>query len=152
MENKLELSDGIERSRDRIKKNGEVFTPFEIIEQMAQNCPEEDWKDPSKTFLDPTCGNGQILCYILQRRLASGVSPKDAISTLFGIELMKDNVKMTRKRLRDILNTSEYDDILEHNIVCSDIFMWDISKWCPRKERLVMKHKKTSLGGTNKVF
>ena len=148
----LETNDGIVRSKERIKKNGEVFTPEAIIEKMLENCPEKDWADPSKTFLDPTCGNGQILCCILKRRLEAGVSKRDAILTLFGIELMEDNVNLARKRLKEILDTDEFDDIIKHNIVCSDIFMWDIGKWCPRKEKLVIKHKKTSLGGTNKVF
>lgn len=148
----LETSDGISRTKDRIKKNGEVFTPEAVIELLAADCPEEDWSDPEKTFMDPTCGNGQILCYILKRRLAAGVSKKDAISTLFGIELMEDNVALARRRLEDILGTDEYNNVIEHNIVCSDIFMWDIAKWKPRKERLEIKHKATSMGGCKKVF
>lgn len=152
MNDLLELHDGIERSRERIKKNGEVFTPEAIIEQMCKTVPDKDWTDPTKTFMDPTCGNGQILCYILKRRLEAGVSKKDAISTLFGIELMEDNAALARKRLAEILETNEYDDIIQHNVVCSDIFKWNIEKWCPRGEKLKMKHKTTSLGGANKIF
>lgn len=137
----LETNDGISRSKERIKKNGEVFTPECIIEEMCNNIQPEVWSDASKTFLDPTCGNGQILCYILKKRLAAGVPKKDAISTLYGIELMEDNANKTRERLKEIIGTSEYDDIIAHNIVCSDIFMWNIEKWEPRTEKIVLKHK-----------
>lgn len=141
MSDLLETNDGISRSRERIIKNGEVFTPKCIIEELVKNVTDKDWSNPNKTFLDPTCGNGQILCYILKRRLEAGVSKKDAVSTLFGIELMEDNVKLCRKRLADILETHEFDDIIRHNIVCSDIFWWNIEKWEPRNEKFIIKHK-----------
>lgn len=152
MDNLLELHDGIERSKERIKKNGEVFTPAPIVELMCNICPEEDWADPDKIFLDPTCGNGQILCTILKKRLAAGVSKKDAISTLFGIELMQDNVDLCRQRLAQILETDLYNNIIEENIVCSSIFDWDIENWQPRKDKYLFKHKQSSLGGTKKIF
>ena len=150
----LETNDGIERSRERIIKNGEVFTPECIIEEMVKNIPDKDWADPVKTFLDPTCGNGQILCYILKRRLEAGVSKKDAISTLFGIELMSDNVDMARSRLERLLGTDQYNSIIEHNIVCSDIFWWNIEKWEPRKEKILIKHKNVFIKDkkTNSIF
>ena len=150
----LETNDGIERSRERIIKNGEVFTPECIIEQMVANVPQEDWSNPTKTFLDPTCGNGQILCYILKRRLEAGVRKKDAISTLFGIELMSDNVEMARSRLERLLGTDQYNSIIEHNIVCSDIFWWNIEKWEPRKEKILIKHKNVFIKDkkTNSIF
>ena len=150
----LETNDGISRSRERIIKNGEVFTPECIIEQMVANVPQEDWSNPTKTFLDPTCGNGQILCYILKKRLEAGVSKKDAVSTLFGIELMEDNAKLCRKRLADILETHEFEDIINNNIVCSDIFWWNIEKWEPRKEKILIKHKNVFIKDkkTNSIF
>ena len=150
----LETNDGISRSRERIIKNGEVFTPDCIIEQMVANIPQEDWANPTKTFLDPTCGNGQILCYILKKRLEAGVSKKDAVSTLFGIELMEDNVKLCRKRLAYILETHEFEDIINNNIVCSDIFWWNIEKWEPRKEKILIKHKNVFIKDkkTNSIF
>lgn len=140
-EQMLEKHDGIERSRERVVKNGEVFTPDSIVEQLLACVSEDQWKDPTKTFCDPTCGNGQILVNILKRRLAAGVSKKDAISTLYGVELMEDNCDLTRKRLAAVLGTSKYNDIIEHNIVCSDFFEWDFEHWCSRKEKIVMKHK-----------
>ena len=122
--------DGLERDRERIKANGEVFTPSTIVEKMMDMVSDESaWSDPKKKFLDPTCGNGNILIGMLRRRLANGVSPKDAVSTLYGIELMEDNVKLCRERIAQEIGTHEYDDIIEHNIVCSDFFKWDLENW-----------------------
>lgn len=118
--------DGIQRSQERIKKGGEVFTPSVIIEQMMDMVSDQTiWSDPLKTFLDPTCGNGNILIGMLKRRLANGVSAKDAVSTLYGVELMQDNVDLARKRIAETIGTHEYDDIIEHNIVCANFFDWN---------------------------
>lgn len=131
--------DGTERTKERIKKNGEVFTPSSIIEQMMDMVDDEIWKDPTKTFLDPTCGNGNILIGMLRRRLANGISPKDAVSTLYGTELMQDNVDLCKKRIRMELGngveTHEFDDIIDNNIVCTDFFEWNYEKWCSKKPK-----------------
>lgn len=42
---------------------------------------------------------------------------------------MPDNVKKCKERLRAILKTSEFDNILDKNIVCSNFFDWDFEKW-----------------------
>ena len=46
-------NDGITRSKERITKNGEVFTPKSLVEKMMDKIPEEKWKDPKATFLEP---------------------------------------------------------------------------------------------------
>lgn len=154
MNDLFETTDGIQRNTERIKKNGEVFTPACLIQYLCKNVSDKDWADPTKTFLDPTCGNGQILCYILEKRLEHGVSKKDAISTLFGIELMEDNVQICKQRLREILQTNKFDDIINHNIVCSNIFYWNIAEWCPRKDKFIVKHKRANVNSSinHKLF
>lgn len=129
--------DGIERSKERIKANGEVFTPASIIDKMIAMTDQSKWSDPSATFLDPTCGNGNILIGMLKKRLESGVSARDAVSTLYGVELMQDNVELARKRIAECIGTHEYDDIIAHNIVQSDFFEWDFEKW--KSKKLVTK-------------
>lgn len=130
----LTTNDGIIRSKERTNSTGEVFTPDSICQQMIDYVSQEIISDPTKTFCDPTCGNGQILCNILLRRLAAGVSKKDAISTLYGVELMEDNTLLCRKRLAEILGTDEFNDIIKHNIVCHNFFDWDFEHWRPKKK------------------
>ena len=48
-------------SKDIAKKNGEVWTPRELVETMMSKIPEEKWKDPNATFLEPTAGSGNMV-------------------------------------------------------------------------------------------
>ena len=137
--------------KGRRKETNEVFTPFEIVERMCSMVPDSDWADPSKTFLEPTFGNGNIVCYIIWKRMASGVPWKDALETLYGIELMPDNVKECKARVVNLLQglgvtcgRKEIDAILDRNLVCSDFFDWDIENWCP-----INKESDKPAGGTS---
>lgn len=44
------------------EKRGEVFTPWSVIEQMADQLGP--WGDPDRTFFDPTANLGQMSCVI----------------------------------------------------------------------------------------
>ena len=124
--------------KEREKQTGSVWTPPEIIDKMIEKVDENTWKDPTKTFLDPTAGSGNILVRMLEKRLASGVSKKDAISTLYGVELEQANVNVIKERLRTVLGDGvechDYDDIIDHNIVCHDFFTWSFEDWKPIEE------------------
>lgn len=98
-------------------------------------------------FLEPACGNGNFLAEILHRKLdivrrKYGKSNSDyvqysilAICSIYGVELLEDNVAECRERLYKIWNKrytsklkSESSDqdrttvkyILEKNILCGD--------------------------------
>lgn len=137
-------NDGIKRDSKRIKANGEVFTPKDLVEQMLAKIPEETWKDPKKTFLEPTFGSGNMLICMLEKRINSGVKPIDALKTLYGVELMQDNVDLCKERIKTTLR--EYGvkinkkilEIIDHNFVCSDFFKWDFDNWCS-KEAVITK-------------
>ena len=125
--------------KETAKKNGEVWTPRALVERMMDKIPEEKWKDPKATFLEPTFGSGNMLICMLERRISSGISPIDALRTLFGVELMQDNVDLCKDRIRDVLRankvkiTSKINAIIDHNFVCSDFFKWDFDNWCPKE-------------------
>ena len=128
-------NDGITRSKERITKNGEVFTPKSLVEKMMDKIPEEKWKDPNSVWLEPTFGSGNMLICMLERRIASGVEPIQAIKTLYGVELMQDNVDLCKDRIREVLRANKVkidkkvNDIIDHNFVCSDFFKWDFENW-----------------------
>ena len=80
----------------------EFFTPKVICDEMLDKIPEEDWKDITKTFLDPTCGNGNFLVNAYERKLKWCNSVNDsliALSSIWGTELMEDNTDECRNRL-----------------------------------------------------
>ena len=52
---------GIDREKSRVKATGEVFTPTDIVQQCLDELDQSLFTDCSKTFLDPTCGDGQFL-------------------------------------------------------------------------------------------
>lgn len=127
-------------SKEIAKKNGEVWTPRELVETMMDKIPEEKWKDPNSTFLEPTAGSGNMVICMLEKRIASGVNPVQALKTLYGVELMQDNVDICKDRIRDVLRsnkvkiTEKINEIIDHNFVCSDFFKWDFENWCPKEE------------------
>lgn len=133
-------NDGITRSKERITKNGEVFTPKSLVEKMMDKIPEEKWKDPNSVWLEPTFGSGNMLICMLERRIASGVEPIQAVKTLYGVELMQDNVDLCKDRIREVLRANKVkidkkvNDIIDHNFVCSDFFKWDFENWRSKEE------------------
>ena len=105
----LELSDrnhtymgGVDRSKDRMQKNGETFTPttlvIEMMQQMLINNP--DVFAPGKTVLDPACGDGQLLVPVKWYKvLVHGMTEEDAVKDLYGVDIMADNVEVCKRRL-----------------------------------------------------
>ena len=120
------------------KSTQEFFTPYSVVETMCSKISDEDWANPKKLFLEPSFGNGQFILYIIYRRLQSGVDLYDTLNTLYGTELMQDNVDETKYRVLDLLKrlNIEFDkskvcNILDKNLVCTDFFKWDFEHWCP---------------------
>lgn len=99
---------------DRVSRFGEVKTQNNEIKNMLNLVKEEISRVDSR-FLEPACGDGNFLCEILVRKLeiALKVSKKNLIkfevqaiyglSSLYGIELLQDNVENTRKRLKVLI-------------------------------------------------
>ena len=47
------------------KSTQEFFTPYSIVKRMCDKIPDEDWSDPTKTFIEPSFGSGQFVVYIV---------------------------------------------------------------------------------------
>lgn len=122
---------GIERDKLRIKKTAEVFTPTKLVQKMLDKMEKNDpttFTDPEKTFLDPTCGDGQFLTEVVILKMEkSGCSLEQALSTTYGVELMQDNVDLCKERLEGPNPTEEIKKILNKNIVCNDFLTYDCS-------------------------
>lgn len=110
------------RQNDRVKQYGEVFTPSNIVIDMLNLIPSlengnikqsEDDKIGipylSSTFLEPSCGDGNFLAEILNRKLnCVSLSCIDhdvllAVSSIYGVDIQADNVLESRRRLFGIL-------------------------------------------------
>jgi type I restriction-modification system DNA methylase subunit len=109
---------GIERDKLRVKSTGEVFTPTELVREMLAQIPVEQFTDPIKTFLDPSCGDGQFLSEVLIRKIENGSNFEQALRTIYGVDLMIDNVDLCRERL--LCGREDLRHIVEQNIYQAD--------------------------------
>ena len=89
----------IERDKQRIQSTAEHFTPTELVRDMIDSLPEELFSDPTKTFIDPACGDGQFLGEILIKKLEHGIDLNIALDTIYGVDIMRDNVDLCKRRL-----------------------------------------------------
>lgn len=113
-----EYMSGVDRENTRVKANGEVFTPTWLVEEILDEMDQEMFTHPDKTFLDPSVGDGQFLASVLYRKLENGVDFETALSTIYGVDLMQDNVELCRDRL--LCGQEDLRHIVEQNIVCAD--------------------------------
>ena len=109
---------GVEREYARVKSTGEVFTPTHTVQRMLSKIPNSQFLDPTKTFLDNSCGDGQFLGEILIRKMENGSTFEQALSTIYGVDLMQDNVDLCRERL--LCGQEHLRHIVEKNIQCRD--------------------------------
>ena len=122
----------------RHKVTQEDFTP-DVINDIMFNDKQELLKDFSKTYCDPCAGIGNMLLYVLRKRLVHCKTKYDlynAVKTLYGNELMEDNTKEIQERMifavRDYaeqkrieVSRKEYCAIykkIKENIICGDVF------------------------------
>jgi hypothetical protein len=134
------------RSRQRVAGYGEVYTHPREVNAMLDLVKQETERIESR-FLEPACGNGNFLIEVFTRKLAKIASrysksrleyeryAVSAVASLYGIDILEDNVHECRSRLYnyfvaryinhfgllpndDLPNTVKY--ILEKNIVWGD--------------------------------
>lgn len=120
---------GVERDKHRVKQTAEVFTPTPLVQEMLDKIEEQDptlFSDSTKTFLDNSCGDGQFLSEVVIRKIErSSCTLEQALKTVYGVELMEDNVIECRKRLAGPNPTPEILEIVSKNIVCHNALTYD---------------------------
>ena len=94
------------KTEERIRAHGEVFTPNKLVNQMLSKLPKRCWRQ-HKTFLDNSCGNGQFLIHVLWRKISRGHNPLQALQSIFGADIMKDNIRECRLRLLKVISIFE---------------------------------------------
>lgn len=119
---------GVNRGRTRVKENGEIFTPKYIVDELLDKLDRSDpslFRDPHKTFLDPTCGDGEFLAGALYRKLKNGIPFLQSLKGIFGVDIMLDNVLECRKRLLCGNDDKVVIAIVENNIVRKDALTYN---------------------------
>ena len=150
-----------EANEETRKNLGQIWTPYNIIEQMMDKAglvsdKNSVWYDETKTNLDPTMGAGNIVIGMLYRRIVEcGQNPIVALSNVYGVELDHKTLKYARERIYKFMMAVEKNLNLKFtdeewkkirtiifekqgnkypNFVESDIFAWNLEEWCPEDE------------------
>lgn len=128
----LSLSPNQAKRLARRKFSGEDFTPPKLVNEMLDKLPESQWQE-GITYCDPSVGNGNMLVEVLKRKLSYKHNPTEALKTLYGCDIMLDNIREARLRLLKVVvnhvkdnklkkpNTLELVKILGKNIVCTPL-------------------------------
>lgn len=104
------MEENIIKSKDRVQKHGEVFTPSWMVQKMLDTPGiREKTEDIYATFLEPSAGDGNFLEAILERKLSAVTKNYDkknwktkslfALSSIYGIEYLEDNLEVARARM-----------------------------------------------------
>ena len=120
------------KSKQRVADYGEVFTAEREVNAMLDLVKQETERVDSQ-FLEPACGDGNFLAEILRRKLEAAkkraIPPKRkkplpleyekqaviAIASIYGVDLLIDNVMTCRKRLFEIWD-KEYTAICKKEV------------------------------------
>jgi hypothetical protein len=102
-------------SKQRTRDHGEVYTAEREVNAMLDLVLPETERIDSR-FLEPACGNGNFLAQVLKRKLAivAGRYAKSqteydrsavlAVSSIYGIDILADNVENCCVRLASVFN------------------------------------------------
>lgn len=114
------------KSKKRVADHGEVFTAEREVDAMLDLVKQETERIESR-FLEPACGDGNFLVKILERKLTvvDGRYSKSqleweryavlAVSSIYGVDILQDNVEECRKRLFAIFK-DRYSGLYKSNI------------------------------------
>ena len=114
-------------SKKRVADHGEVLTGKREVNAMLDLVKQETERIDSR-FLEPACGTGNFLTAILERKLAVvekryGKSQLDfernavlAVSSIYGIDVLEDNVRQCRHRLYGVFDCGYYSRLFKNRV------------------------------------
>ncbi len=176
-------------SKKRVADHGEVYTQPREVNAMLDLVKVETERIDSR-FLEPACGHGNFLAEILRRKLRVvekryRKSPLEierytllAVCSIYGIDILEDNVTQCRDRLLGIVEqhfSNLFDRaeflrtirfVLGRNIICGDALSlmtvgdnptpivfpeWSLLNGCMVKRRDFTFHELLSYAGTKQT-
>ena len=105
------------RSRQRIRDFGEVFTPEKYVHQMLDMLDKSVWADTNIVFFEPTCGHGNFVSAVVERRLKAFLKKAKrenikkphfyavahTLNNLWAIDIDPKNIKFCRSRVLSLV-------------------------------------------------
>ncbi len=132
------------KSKQRVADHGEVMTGEREVNAMLDLVKQETERVDSR-FLEPACGDGNFLAEILRRKLEAAkrraTPPRRkkplpmefekqsviAITSVYGVDILMDNVMACRERLYNIWNGA-------YTAICSN----EVSENCRAAVRFIL--------------
>lgn len=141
------------KSKQRVHDHGEVFTPSDLVLKML-SLLKKQLEPYDSRVLEPACGSGNFLVPILEHKLDSVTNSRNvkrdildryylhALMSIYGIEILSDNVSDCRSNLYEVLEErfrGQFDsdwfdaaeNVLRKNIVCGDALLMKSSDGQP---------------------
>lgn len=117
----------------RKRNTTEIFTPDWVVNEMCDCLLEEnpDAFAPEKTFLEPSCGDGQFVVEIYRRKLSRCHSRQDAetaIASVWAIEMQQDNMNECKARVRALFAEYGYSDLDFESVFATNFIVDDALK------------------------
>lgn len=116
---------GVERNEARIKARQEIFTTKNLSQEGLDQISPSYLMDPDQPFVDPNCGDGELLGTILIAKLKNGIDFETALGSLYGVDIEPSNVEACRSRL--LCNQHHLEHIVQNQIICHDSMSYDFS-------------------------
>ena len=138
-------------SKQRVTDYGEVYTSQREVNAMLNLVSQETDRIESR-FLEPACGTGNFLAEVLERklqvvRMRYGRVQLEyernavlAISSIYGIDILEDNIQECRDRLFNIFN-QEYTELFagSANDQCREALRYILSRNIIHGDALTLK-------------
>ena len=134
------------RSKKRIRDFGEVFTPKKYVQQMLDMLDRSVWADTRVVFFEPTCGHGNFVSAIVERRQKAlfkkakrqkiakphFYAVANTLNNLWAIDIDPQNIEFCRQRVFDLVccflweRTNAFEqEFLAHILCCLE---WQIQE------------------------
>lgn len=138
-------------SKQRVTDHGEVYTHPREVNAMLDLVKHETERIDSR-FLEPACGTGNFLVEILARKLAVvkakyGKAQLEyeryaviAVGSIYGIELLADNVSACQQRLYDLFD-AQYSQLYKADCkeACRETICFILSRNILQGDALTLK-------------
>lgn len=109
------------KSRERVRDLAEVFTADKEVNAMLDLLGETAYSIETRN-LEPSCGNGNFLVAILERKLNTVASKFKqqmdfeyqtliALASIYGVDIDSENIKEAKSRMKDVI-VDRYSDVL----------------------------------------
>jgi len=113
------------KTEEQLANEKQDFFTTDTIMKNLDEIDDSYFSDPYQAFVDPCCGDGNLLGEVLIRKLQHSIDFTTALSQLYGCETQPSYVETTKQRL--LCGRDDLRHIVDKNILCVDALKYDMS-------------------------